>query len=45
MQEPLHKDKPSDRFQLDENKKPMENKSYDLLETWNAISELCKKGK
>jgi len=42
--EPLHADKPSPRFKPDENRKPIEQKSYDLLETWNTMAALCKQG-
>jgi len=42
---PEFPDKPASRFALNpETKQPMENKEYDLLETWNVISSLVKEG-
>ena len=30
------------QWAVDENKKPFENKTYDMLETWDAV---CRQGK
>ena len=39
--EPKDRTKAKPAWAVDENKKPFENKDYDMLETWDAI---CRQG-